>query len=901
MIGNPKRPATLIELPPDADRIARAIDDELRAHLDERVAELVAGGVPERTALSQALHEFGDVESARRDLRRIDERAARRASFSDFAHDLVSDFRRTVRSLARRPAFSTTAITTLALGLGANAVMFGLVDRLLLSPPPHLERPNELVRLLYDMADDGGGRVNWTGTSYPAYQLLAERVSSFASMAAYVGLRLALADGPVVEEVSVLAVTPSYFATLGPRASAGRFFTEIGNDASETRAVVISHALWSRQFAADASVIGRTVRLGGQPFTVVGVAPRGFTGDGIDPIDAWVPLANGTPTVPADWATNQNVRFVSIVARMRPGNPVERATTEASLVYRGSLAATQWRDSTAIVRVRPLIPGKNHEGGMVPEARVALWLQGVSVLVLIIAIANVTNLLLLRAIERHRETAVRLALGISRRRLLRHIALESFVLALVGGLFAVVLARWAGPLLWRIILSGDSAVELSRGRVVAVTALVALATAVLTTVLPAFMQHKAHVGDLLRGSRGNTRRTTPVGDGLVVLQVALTVVLIVGAGLFVRSLLRVSRLDLGFAAENVVAVRVNPRGAGLDSAAAAGMLQSARMSIEGTAGVRGVALGQTAPFRPSLNMPLFLRGSRDLPGVGPDRLGYPTFFAVSPEYFDVVGITLLRGRAFTSADQRGSTPVMVVDATMARTFWPEGDALGQCLQLGADTMPCTTVVGIVRDTRRTIAAENHSLRFFLPLAQTPIRSSERYLFARTVRDARSMERAIRSAVMTALSSAPFVEVVAIERLMDPQTRQWKLGASAFLAFGVLATLVATIGLYGVVAFSVARRERELGVRRALGAPRSTLLGFVLRGALGRSLMGLGVGGVLALVLSQRIRDLLFRPTAADASTYVVAMAIVIAATIVASAAPAWRAVRADPMQSLRSE
>jgi hypothetical protein len=238
---------------------------------------------------------------------------------------------------------------------------------------------------------------------------------------------------------------------------------------------------------------------------------------------------------------------------------------------------------------------------------------------------------------------------------------------------------------------------------------------------------------------------------------------------------------------------------------------------------------------------------------------------------------------------------------MARTFWPAGDAIGQCVRLGADTMPCTTVVGVVGDTRRTIASQNHSLRYFIPLSQTPSRSPDRYLFARTVRPAVSMEAGVRTVTIAALASTPFVEVFAIERLVDVQSRQWRLGAAAFVSFGVLATLVAAIGLYGVVSFSVARRERELGIRRALGAPVTSLLGAVARGASVRALLGLGVGCGLSWLLAQRIRDLLFDPSPTDAVAYGIAGGVVLVATVVASMAPAWRAMRADPMRALRSE
>ena len=903
MSGHPPRSPDYIELPPTRDRIARAIDDELRAHLDERIAELTAEGLAPSAARAKALREFGDLDATKRDLRRIDELAANTTRLSDSAHDLAADIWRTARSLVRRPGFAAVAVLTLALGIGANAVMFGLVDRLLLSPPPHLRAPDEIVRLRFDEAQPDGGRIQWVRSSYPAFRLLATDAKVFSDVAAYADRALTLTAGEVAEEARGLAVSPSYFRLLGPRPAVGRFFSEASGGADDARAVVISHSLWTRSFAGEASALGRTIQLGGESFTVVGVTPDGFTGDGIEPVDAWIPLVDGSPAVSSGWATNPNMRVVSVVARLRPGSRSEQAAGEASRVYRNALAGTQSSDSTALVHLRGLSPGRDTDDARVtPDARVALWLQGVSLLVLLIAIANVTNLLLLRAIERQRETAVRLALGISRVRLARHLMLESATLAIAGGAIAIVIARWAGPALWRLVLPAGTEISSSQTRIVAATAAIAIVAALVMTILPAVFQRTTRVGDALRGgSRGTSRRTSAVGELLVALQVSLTVVLLVGAGLFVRSLLRVRGLDLGFAAEHVVGVRVNTGRAGRDSAAAAAIIARARDAVQRMPGVNGVALGQSAPFRASMNLPVFLPGREDLPGVGPNRLGYPTFFAVSPEYFDVLGIPVLRGRRFTLADQRGSAPVMLVDATMARTFWPGGDAIGQCVRLGADTMPCTTVVGVVGDTRRTIATQNHSLRYFIPLAQTPNRTPDRYLFARTARRAVSMEAGVRTATIAALASSPFIEVFAMERLIDVQSRQWRLGAAAFVSFGVLATLVAAIGLYGVVSFSVARRERELGIRRALGAPATSLLGQVARGAAVRTVMGLAAGCAMSWLLAQRIRDLLFDPSPADAVAYGIAGGVVIVATVVASIAPAWRAMRADPMRALRSD
>jgi len=906
------RGADYVEVPPNRERIERAINDEIRSHLEERVAELIASGVAPDDARGQAVREFGDLDAARRDLQRIDELAVGTTRLSDATRDLGVDIWRTARSLVRRPGFAAVAVLTLALGVGANAVMFGLVDRLLLSPPPHLRDAGEIVRLRFDEAQRDGGRIQWVRGSFPAFRTLAGGEGVFADVAAYADRALTFSAGDVAEEARVLAVTHSYFALLGPRPALGRFFNG-GRDGTagraggaDARSAVISHAFWTRHFAGEASVLERTIQLGGEPFTVVGVAPNGFTGDGIDPVDAWIPLVNGTPAAPADWETNADVRVASVVARLRPGSSrtsVEQAAREATQLYRSALAGTQSADSTARVHLRGLIPGRDTgDVGVTPEARVTLWLQGVSLLVLLIAVANVTNLLLLRAIERQGETAVRLALGISRMRLVRHLALESAMLAGGGGAVALVIARWAGPALWRLVLPAGTDVDASQTRILTATAAVALGAALLMTILPAFVQRTMRVGDALRGgSRGTSRRSSAVGELLVAVQVSLTVVLLVGAGLFVRSLLRVQGLDLGFAAQHIVGVRVNTGRAGRDSAATAAILATAREAIQRQPGVRGVALGQSTPFRASLNLPFFLPGRDALPGVGPNRLGYPTFFAVSPEYFDVLGIPILRGRGFMLADDRGAARVMLVDATMARTFWPGSDALGQCVRLGADTMPCTTVVGVVGDTRRSVAEARHSLRYFVPFAQSPNRGGERYLFARMEHRAVAMEAAVRGATIAALASAPFVEVFAIERLLDQQSRQWRLGTAAFVGFGLLATLVAAIGLYGVVAFSVARRERELGIRRALGAPVASLLAGVGRGAAARALLGLGVGGALSWMLTRRIRDLLFQPSPGDAVAYGVAAGIVLLATLVASVGPAWRATRADPMRALRSE
>jgi hypothetical protein len=302
-----------------------------------------------------------------------------------------------------------------------------------------------------------------------------------------------------------------------------------------------------------------------------------------------------------------------------------------------------------------------------------------------------------------------------------------------------------------------------------------------------------------------------------------------------------------------------------------------------------------------MNQPVYLPGHEELPGVGQDRLGYPTFFAVTPDFFQSVGVGILEGRNFTASDDSGSARVMMVDATMAATFWPGESALGRCLRLGADSMPCTTVVGVVTDSKRFMVQPNHSLRYYLPIGQAPWRPVQRFLLVRTAQSPAVMIQPVHVAAAAAGGARAFADVFPLNDLLDPYTRQWRLGMAAFVTFGVLATIIATIGLYGVISFGIANREREFGIRRALGEPTPRLLGSVMLSAATRSGVGLLAGGVLSLLLERRLHDLLYQPAAADAVVFLVCVVVVMTATVVATAAPSWRAVRVDPISALRAE
>jgi predicted permease len=887
-----------IELPANRGRIGRAVDEELAFHIEERVRELVASGIDAATARARATAEFGDLEAARMDLRRIDELAATRSWAGESVADLVTDARRAARGLVRRPAYALVAIATLALGIGANSTMFSLVDRLLLSAPPYITDADAVVRMRFENAQPQSGRITWVGAPYDFYRVLTESRPRF-DVAGSTVLAMSIRVNREPRAASIVATTPRYYSLLGVQPAIGRF--PIDNDASDDRSVVLSHALWTRELGEAADVIGRDVTIGEETFRVIGVAPRGFTGTGIEPVDAWIPLSAATPGLPRGWQTAPFDRRISVVARPPAGVTKAAMNAEATRYYRAWSAAPPYSDTTATVRLSTLMPGRDSEGGMTAESRVVLWLQAVSVLVLIIAVANVANLLLLRAIDRRRETAVCMALGVGRIRLVRHIMLESLWLGGAAAVIAALLARWAGPFLWRLLLPAGAESSVTPWRDAALVGGLALGSALAMTIVPAVLQLKTPTNDALRnGARGASRRGTIAGDLLVVLQVACAVVLLVGSGLFVRSMLRVSARDLGFELERVLAVRTDHGQSRADTAVVDRFLRDALTRLQGLPGVVHVAAGLTAPYRPSMGAPIFLPGRTELPGVGQNALGYPSFFAVTSGFFTTMGLTLVSGRDFGDADAPSAPRVVIVDATMAKTFWPNEDALGKCFRIGADTAPCRTIVGVVQDTRRSPTETRHALRYYLPITQVSTPRLERYLFVRTSRSPEAMTAQVRAAV-AAVSATPFVELFPMTQLLDPYTKPWRLGRAVFVAFGVLATVIATIGLYGVIAFGVTQRRRELGIRIALGAPRSRVLRSVMVSAGVRMAIGCVVGIAGAYVLGRRLHDLLFQTSPTDPLVFTAALSVVVFATLVACALPAWRAVRVDPTVSLRSE
>jgi predicted permease len=537
------------------------------------------------------------------------------------------------------------------------------------------------------------------------------------------------------------------------------------------------------------------------------------------------------------------------------------------------------------------------------EARTAVWVAGVAAVVLLIAIANVGNLLLTRALARRREVALRLALGVGRWRLVRHALAESVVLAIAAGIVGLLVAQWGGAVLRRLLVTdgGEGTAAATSGVLGDLrTTVVALGSAILVGVLAgvatAMVAARGDLAAALRpGVRAGTATHSRTRGALLVAQGALSVALLVGAGLFVRSLVHAMSLPLGYDADPVLLARVTLRGTAVDDRGRAALGSELLAAAQAIPGVEHAAWVSTAPLWTTNSTRLWVAGIDSV-----ERLGQFTYQTASPDYFRTMGTRIERGRAFTDADRAGAPRVAVVSRSMARALWPQGEALGQCMRVFADTMPCATVVGVAEDIVQQELTASSRLHYYLPIAQYwP--GGGTALLVRVRGDAAAQQEAMRAALQRAMPGQSYVTVRPMRAIVDDARRAWRLGATLFVALGGLALVVAGVGLYGVVGHDVAQRRHELGVRVALGARARDILQLVLGRSARLAGAGVALGATIALGASRWLQPLLFQQSATDMRVYAAVGAVMLAAAMVASASPAAQAVRADPNEALRGE
>ncbi len=897
----------LITRRPDA--ILRDADAELASVVDERVAHLVARGMAPEAAHAEAVRRLGgSLDQARERLHRSAQHRERVLGAREWAEGLGHDLRYAARGLAREPLFSAFAVVTLALGIGANAAMFRVVDKLLLGGPAHVRDPERVVRLYWSMQSSPGEVSTTAAFDNRVYANLLVESHAFAGLAMETGASLStvLGRGTGAHLVWSALGTSNLMSVLGTQPAVGRFFTPDEQDPNAPgNVVVLGFGIWQSDFGADRDVVGRTISIDARPYTVVGVAPKGFTGAELGRVDLWFPLPVNTGPAGRHWGRG-HMAGPTIVGRLRPGTTRDQAGRDATLAYQRSYDGGEQRYAEATISAAPLHYGM--DGTESTEVRVARWLAALSGIVLLVACANLANLLLARAVHRRREIAVRVAMGVGRGRLVRLLLASSVTLAVLGAAAGLAVAYGAGALVRNMLLPDvDWTSGLVDGGVLLFSLVTALGTGVLIGVLPAWRAGRRDVvAHLKAGVREGGGRRSGARVSLMVAQAALAMVLLVGAGLFVRSLNRVRHLDLGLQPDSVLLLR--PRWPPV-SAELPDIVQEregkrrerfARDVVEQLAAmpqVEDVAAAVGVPFRDTYGINLRLPGRDSLPQIiGGYR--FPDVSAVSDDYFRTVGTRLVRGRLFTGRDRAGSEPVAVVGETMARVLWPGERALGQCLLLGMKPA-CTRVVGVVQDVRRGVRAEP-VMHYYLPLEQQT-RLSGPDLLVRPRGSVRAAIPALRARLRRIDPTVLFVDASTLQEAIAPEIRSWRVGALMFSLFALLAVVVASLGMFSVVAYLVEQRRHEIGVRVALGAGAEHVVGLVLRGAVGATCVGVMLGAVLALAGGRLVEPLLFQTSARDPVVLALVAGILLVAACAASMIPALRARRVDPVRALRSE
>jgi predicted permease len=819
----------------------------------------------------------------------------------------VRDVRFAIRGLRREPAFTAFVAITLALGIGANAAMFGIADRLLLRGPAHVRDADRVVRLYFTEQPPGMRVFTTSGFGYVTYDALRQGAGAFEQVATYAINDIVAGQGADARQVRAGFTTAGFFPLLGVQPALGRFFTEQENAPNAAvRVAVLSHGAWTSWFGASPDAIGRTITLGDEPYDVIGVAPPGFTGAELGRVDVWVPGNVLAPRITPDWATTWNAQWLKIIARLKPGVTFDQAGIDATGVHRRAYAGGDAWTTEGRMSVASL--GANDAGNEATEVRVLRWLTWVAALVLLIACANIANLLLARGRRRHREVAIRAALGASRLRIVRLLLIESILLALAGAAAGLAVTHVVGGLarqaLFESIEWTSSPVS---ARVLLASAAFAIATGLLVGLLPALRSTSASGADALRtGPREGGGRRSRLRTTLTIVQAALSVLLLVGAGLFVRSLWNVRTLNLGIDPDRVMVIEtVRPSLAGFPDGRARDAERARRRTfyldtldrVRALPGVEAAAVAVGLPFGNRFSVALRVPAPDTVPQL---KSGGPRVSAISDGYFETIGTRLLRGRAFTADDGAGTEPVAIVSDLMARAVWPGSDAIGKCLLIGSGTPPCARVVGVAANTYQSRLRENPMMHYYIPAGQE-VGFGGSALIVRGADRAPGLVADVRRLLIGVDPTISYISAETIQARIEPQVRPWTLGATVFLLSGLLALVVAGIGIYSVMSYLIADRRREIGVRMALGATAQDIVRLVLRGSLLMAVVGIATGELVALLLGRLAEPLLFDTSPRDPAVFAGVAAVLLLVAMAATFLPARRARAVNPVEALRAE
>ncbi|HEY4306897.1 MAG TPA: ABC transporter permease [Gemmatimonadaceae bacterium] len=836
-----------------------------------------------------ASREYGDAVAARRELAEIDRRAARRSGLREWITGVRQDIRFALRGLRARPGFTTTVLLTLALGIGANAAIFTVVDAVLLKPLPYAD-PDRLVHLweTYDSKVDLRSEA-----SYPDYVDWRARNRVFADLGGYHGSGVIL-DGATPQLVGATRTTANFFDVLGVKATLGRTFNREEDAVGAARVALLSYGFWMRQFAGNRDVIGKAITLDGAPATVIGVLPKDFTFARQAGAELWMPIDRGQRA-----REQRGNHWLNVVARLKPGTTVAAATANFSSIM--SDLAREYPQSNAR-RDGLIVPLRQELVGSVRP--IVLLLYGAVIVVLLIACANVANLLLIRGAERGREIAVRVALGAGKGRLIRQLLTESVLLGVLGGIGGLIVAKiglqWLLGLLPARPIRGIpnlSATTLDV-RVIAYALLVSMMAGIGFGLIPALRITRPTLYDALKNAgRGAIGGASRLRDSLVVAEIALTVVLLSGALLFGKSVMKLLAIDPGFRIQHTLTTTlIFPRSQAGATTPASEQFRRVGDRVREIPGVESVGFVSKLPLDFGNSLGLTIVG---LPQPAPGNNPSASYREADPSYFSTMEIPVVKGRAFGLGDDTKAPLVAILNRSFVAAYMSGMEPVGQRLAMG--TKDTVLVVGVVGDVPIGSIEDKIPPTLYMPLAQSPETA-----MAMTIRTSAPIDQITRS-VRAALSE---IDPTAVQTTMTSMDDVLTTSASVFMrrfplylisAFALTALALAIVGIYGVVSYSVAQRTREMGIRMALGAQPSSLVGLVMRhgGRMGFAGVIVGVGGAL---LAGRFADkLLYGVHAADPATYVLVALALGTVAVVATLVPARRATRVDPATALRAD
>jgi putative ABC transport system permease protein len=875
--------------------VERELDDELRFHIDHEVAKYRSQGFSEPEAMRRATLAFGGVDRVKDDSR--DNRG------TILIETTVQDIRYSIRGLRSRPAFTFGVMITLGLGIGANASMFGIVDQLLFRAPAFMRDPATVHRVYLTLVGDDEHRVSHN-FQFPRFLDLQRETHSFSAMSAFSTTPSAIGDGEETRERQVTAASGNYFEFFNARPALGRFFTP--QDDSVPRGspvVVLGHAYWLSEFGGSADVLGKQIRIGHTLHTIIGVAPKGFTGMSDQGVPAmYVPITTHAWDVRGyDYSRRYTWSWLEIIARRKPGVSIAAAESDLSEAHvRSRMIENPELGANGVALLRPrgaLGPVQIGRGPQANnESKVVVWVGGVAIIVLLIACANVANLLLSRAVTRQREIALRLALGVSRGRLVRQLLTESLVLAVLGGLIGVATAQWGTAAVRAFFLPKELTMSVFTDSRTLVVALVAtLVAAILTGIAPAVKAVRSDLTNALgAGAREAGARPSPARTALLVFQATLSVVLLIGAGLFVRSLHNVRTMRLGYDVDPLVVLSESMRGVKLSQSEAVALEQRVIDEVKAVPGVVSATPAATVPFWSNEQHALYVAGIDSA-----WKLGRFLLQAGNLEYFKTFGTRIIRGRSFENTDGATAPRVLIASQGLTKLLWPGQDPIGKCARIGSDRAPCSTVIGVAEDMQARTLGVTNEYSYYIPITQYAGPTGMQVV--RVEGEADAYVETLRRHLQRVMPGASYVTVRPMRSMVDPTMKSWRVGATMFLGFGVLALVLAAVGLYSVIAYAVAQRRQEIGVRIALGASRRSIVGLVVGSGVRVVTLGIVAGVAIAFWASRWLGTLLFRQSPTDPAVYAAVAGVLITVALVATALPGFRAARVDPNVALRSD